>query len=331
MVSNVDRQPLCLKFYHTSSHCSLQYCFFLRLYQDDETSISLRHTLALIMMDACTGKVCSMQRVGAIAGRNDLLSSVVRFYNGPLGACHGGDNGSALLMTVSASNFPAAAAVNDGARRGIRLISRAGHPNQETIDQEAVVRVARFATGLWRTINGERPNTSKEADMLGIGVCAFDGILRSSLLALWQWVWPKGCFAVLQVQSWRPHHATQRYQDMGAQHVMQISEKDKAAASAEENSLADITRLVEAERDRQVWRGEMSKKAYDMYKASKGSTPIQNVAAAEQGIGQPLPPIARDTAFKQGGWIASAAQQRRKDLLDGGTVTKVRIRKKDDS
>jgi hypothetical protein len=120
---------------------------------------------------------------------------------------------------------------------------------------------------------------------------------------------------------------------MGAQHVMKISEKEKAAASAEENSLSDINSLVELERDRQVWRGEMARKAYDMYKASKGSTPIQDVAAAEQGIGQPLPPIARDESFKQGGWIASAAQQRRSLALDGGTaVTKLRLKvvKKDD-
>jgi len=277
-----------------------------------------------------------MQRIGAIAGRNDLLQSVARFLNGPLGACHGGDNGSAVVTAVSTSSFPAAASVNDGARRGMRLLSRAGHP-KETINQELVVRVARFATELWRTINGERPDVSTQKSNVSpnTGVCAFDGILRCSLLALWQLVWPRGCFAVLQVQSWRPEEANQRksYEDMGAQHVMKISEKEKAAASAEENSLSDINSLVELERDRQVWRGEMARKAYDMYKASKGSTPIQDVAAAEQGIGQPLPPIARDESFKQGGWIASAAQQRRSLALDGGTaVTKLRLKvvKKDD-
>jgi len=277
-----------------------------------------------------------MQRVGAIAGRNDLLQSVARFFNGPLGACHGGDNGSAVLTAVSTSSFPAAASVNDGARRGMRLLSRAGHP-KETINQELVVRVARFATELWRTINGERPNVSIQKSNVSpdTGVCAFDGILRSSLLALWQLVWPRGCVAVLQVQSWRPEEANQkkRYEDIGAQHVMKISEKEKAAASAEENSLSDINSLVEVERDRQVWRGEMARKPYDMYEASKGSTPIQEVAAAEQGIGQPLPPIVRDESFKQGGWIASAAQQRRSKALDGGTaVTKLRLKvvKKDD-
>ena len=108
---------------------------------------------------------------------------------------------------------------------------------------------------------------------------------------------------------------------------MQISEEEIAAASAEEKSLVDINRLVEAERDRQVWRGEMMKKAYDMYEASKGSAPVQDIAAAEQRIGEPFPPIARDAAFKQGGWIASAAQQRRSLGLDGGSVvTKVRLK-----
>lgn len=258
---------------------------------------------------------------------------MARFYNGPLGACHGGDNGSAVLTAVSVSSFPAAAAVNDGARRGMRLLSRAGHP-KETIDKETVVRVARFATRLWRTINGERPDlpNATSGASPAVGLCAFDGMLRSSLLALWQLLWPRGCFAVLQVQSWRQHEATPLYRDMGAQYVMQISDKEKEAASVEESLLADINRFVEVERDRQMWRGEMAKKAYDMYKASKGSTPVQDIAAAEQGIGQPLPPIARDESFKQGGWIASAAQQRRAMKLDGGTaVTKLRLTvKKDD-
>jgi hypothetical protein len=162
-----------------------------------------------------------------------------------------------------------------------------------------------------------------------MGVCAYDGILRCSLLALWQWIWPKGCYALLQVQSWGAHEGTQQYRTMGAHHVMKTSDSEKAAAAAEENSLSEINRLVEAERDRQLWRGEMAQKAYDMYKATKGSTPSQDVGAAEKGIGQPLPPITRDTAFKQGGWIASAAQQRRALALDGGTaVTKLRLKVK---
>jgi hypothetical protein len=286
-------------------------------------------------MDSCTGKVCSMQRVGAIAGRNDLITSVARFFGGPLGACHGGDNGSAILMAVSAGTFPAASAVNDGARRGMRLLSRAGHPSSQV--HKEVVRVAIFATRLWRTINGEPAEHPRETPPPGarlVGVCAYDGILRCSLLALWQWIWPKGCFALLQVQSWEDNGKAPKEYFSGARHlVMQISEKEKALAAAEENSLAEIYRLVELERDRQVWRGEMAQKAYDMQKASassnKGSALPQEVGAAEKGVGQPLPPIARDTAFRQGGWIASAAQQRRALALDGGTaVTKLRLKVK---
>ena len=108
---------------------------------------------------------------------------------------------------------------------------------------------------------------------------------------------------------------------------MKITDEEKAAATAEEASLSDINRLVNVELDRQVWRGEMAQKAYEVFKSSKKSTtPMQDMAAAEQGIGQPLPPIQRDAAFKQGGWIASAAQQRRALALDGGTaVTKLRL------
>jgi hypothetical protein len=280
------------------------------------------------MMDACTGKVCSMQRIGAIAGRNDLITSTTRFMNGPLGASHGGDSGSAVLSSVSAASFPAASAVNDGARRGLRLLMKAGYP-KDTVGDIFIVRVARFATRLWRTINGEPADPPNEPNSASsMGVCAYDGILRCSLLALWQWIWPKGCYAVLRVQDWKSHEKTERYQDMGAHHVMKISDQEKAAANDEDNSLADINRLVQVELDRQVWRGEMAKKAYALYKDSKGSAPIQDVAAAEQGIGQPLPPIKRDPAFKAGGWIASAAQQRRALALDGGTAVTLRLKVK---
>ena len=116
---------------------------------------------------------------------------------------------------------------------------------------------------------------------------------------------------------------------MGGHHVMKISDEEKAAATAEENSLSEINRLVESERDRQVWRGEMAQKAYAMYKANKGSISSQDLGAAEKGVGQPLPPIVRDAALKRGGWIASAAKQRRDLALVGGTaVTKVRLKVK---
>jgi hypothetical protein len=292
---------------------------------DEGTSPSLRQTLAAIMMDTCTGKVCSMQRVGAIAGRNDLIASAARFMTGPLGASHGGDNGSAIHTSVSAITLPAASTVNDGARRGLRLVGKAGHP-KETASEATIARVAIFATRLWRTINGEPADSPEQPVQFPTGVCAYDGALRCSLLALWQWIWPRGCFAVLAVQSWTAQESTQRYKDIGAHLVMKISEEEKAEAFTEENSLADINRFVNVELDRQAWRGEMASKAYEIYKSSKGNILMQDVAAAEQGIGQPLPPIQRDAAFKQGGWIASAAQQRRAKALDGGTaVTKLRL------
>ena len=303
--------------------------FLVDRINDPSTSPNLKHTLSLLMMDACTGKICSMQRVGAIGGRNELVTAAARFYNGALGASHGGDSGSATLMSVSPTNYPAANAVNDGARRGLRLLSRAGHP-RETASEEVVVRIARFATNLWRTINGEfvmpqakfSPPTNDPTSLNG--VCAYDGQLRCSLLALWQWIWPNRCLAVLQVQAWKSHEGTQRYEDLGATHVMKITEEEKAAAATEDSALEHITKLVNTELDRQKWRGEMAMKAYEFQKSGTGNK--VDVAAAEQGIGQPLPPIQRDTAFKNGGWVASAAQQRRALNLDGGTaVTKLRL------
>jgi hypothetical protein len=200
------------------------------------------------------------------------------------------------------------------------------------MDEAIVARVARFATRLWRTVNGELAEPPIPPRKAKPGVCAHDGALRSSLLALWQWIWPRGCFAVLQVQAWKAQEKTAHYKAIGAHLVMKITDEEKQAAAEEENVLADINRLVENEIDRQAWRGEMYKKSYEMFKVSKGATVPTDAAAAEQGIGQPLPPIQRDAAFKQGGWIAAAAQQRRSMALDGGiAVTKLRLTVKNPS
>merc|ERR1712032_1521864 len=94
--------------------------FLLDRILDRKTSPGLRLTLALLMMDACTGKICSWQRVGSFCGQRRLIQCGTRMMNGPLGASCGGDNGSTLLMTVSEVSLPAANAVNDGARRGLR-------------------------------------------------------------------------------------------------------------------------------------------------------------------------------------------------------------------
>lgn len=296
--------------------------FLLDGINDPNTSPSLKHTLSLLMMDACTGKICSMQRVGAIGGRNELVSSAARFYNGPLGASHGGDSGSASLLSVSPTNYPAANAANDGARRGLRLLTRAGYARDNNVfSRGVVVRVAHFATKLWRTINGEcvYPQKTTTAN----GVCSYDGELRCSLLALWQWIWSSRCSAVSQVQNWKMHEGTE-YAKLGADFVMKATDEENEAAMAEQNSLEGIDRLVNVELDRQRWRGEMAMKAYEFYNSGSGNK--VDVVAAEQGIGQPLPPIQRDLAFKNGGWVASAAQQRRARNLDGGTaVTKLRL------
>jgi hypothetical protein len=77
----------------------------------------------------------------------------------------------------------------------------------------------------------------------------------------------------------------------------------------------------------------MASKAYEYHQFDKSKKPSADIAVAvDQGIGQPLPAVKRDVAFRQGGWIASAAQQRRADKLDGGCkVTTVRLKMKSSS
>jgi hypothetical protein len=284
---------------------------------DTLTSPSLRQTMALIMLDACTGKVSSMQRTAVLGARADLLVSGARFYGGPLGASNGNDNGSAMLNTVNATYNPVANAVNDGARRGLKLLGRAGHPKDESND-EVIVRVAKFATDLWRTINGHVVKIEDSLYCSGDGVCANDSILRCSLLALWQIIWPKACFAILRVQSWRPHEGTPRYEALGAHRVAQVyDDRELELATMEQESLQPLSKIVDKEIDRQAWRGEMFTKAYENIMDQKKSDDATDLL---------LPPILRDSAFKLGGWVTSTAQQRRAMHLDGGmAVTKIRL------
>lgn len=114
---------------------------------------------------------------------------------------------------------------------------------------------------------------------------------------------------------------------MTTDNIMIATEEEKEAVATEEGELAELDLIVTSEIDRQVWRGEMFRKSFELSSALRSN--IQDMASAEQGIAQPLPPIARDPAFQQGGWIASTAQQRREKALDGGSaVSKLRIFKK---
>jgi len=298
--------------------------FLLDRVLEPMASPGLRLTLALLMMDACTGKVCSLQRVGSLCGQNRLCSSGSRFVNGPLGASCGGDNGSSLLLTVSDSTYPAANAVNDGARRGLRLLKdgkdKLGN-EKWTYTKTAAVRVAKFASRLWRTINGELISHSAENSLCETaGVCAYDGHLRCSLLALWQWVWPRQCHQLLKAQTWHAMEGSSFYDSMGLNHVMKTTTEEKEAALAEDQALAPLSRVVEAEIDRQKWRGDMAHAAYTAFKAANKD----KINLTE--VGQPLPVVEKDAAWKLGGWVASTAQQRRNQGADGGSaVTKIRL------
>ena len=274
--------------------------------KEPTTSPGLRLTLALLMMDACTGKICSLQRVGSFSGQTRLCESGTRFMNGPLGASYGGDNGSALLLTVSDATYPAANAVNDGARRGMRLLKDSC--TSGTYSQTSIVRVAKFGSKLWRTINGELA-----------GVCAHDSCLRCSLVSLWQWIWPKACNQFLRTQSWLAMEGTPQYFAMGLNHVMKTTAIEKETGLLEDEALAPLVQMVDNEIDRQKWRGEMASESYEYFKRTKES---MNLTEA----GLPLPTIEKDSAWKLGGWVASAAQQRRAQGADGGgAVTKIRL------
>ena len=275
------------------------------------------------MIDACTGKVCSLQRVGSFSGQNRLCTSGTRFMNGPLGASCGGDNGSAILQTVSDVTYPAASAVNDGARRGIRLLKDNGKDG--TYSSQTIVRVAKFATKLWRTINGEGASLGSQPGRNTAGICAHDNVLRCTLVALWQSIWSRQCWQLLKAQTLHAMEGTPQYDSMGLDQVMKTTPKEKEAASLDGDALKPLAQLVDAEIDRQRWRGEMPTQAYRYFKST-----TDNLNLTE--VGQPLPIVKKDAAWKSGGWLASTAHQRRAQGADGGSaVTKIRLMVKSSS
>lgn len=203
------------------------------------------------------------------------------------------------------------------------FISKAGRETRNA--ERGVVRVAKFATTLWRTINGEFTRNTLLENIDRTGVCAHDGHLRCTLLSLWQRIWPSGCFAVLRAQTWKQHEGTQKFKELGVDLVMFTSDEDKEAASFEDEMCGELKRIVATEIDRQKWRGEMAARAYE-YSKKDDKIMKDPTGAASQGLGIPLPPIKKDNAWKLGGWTASTAQQRRAKGADGGTaVTKIRL------
>jgi len=299
--------------------------FLLQRILEPSTSPGLRITLASLMMDACSGKICSLQRVGSFAVQSTFCASGSRYLNGPLGPSCGGDNGSALLLAVNESTYLAADAVNTGARRGFRILRDTCKEKAEgnTSSNDTILRVAKFAAKFWRTINGEQVGPASA--LRPVGVCAHDGHLRCALVSLWQWIWPKHCYQVMRAASWyQMYEGTMKFHSLGFDQVMASTPEEREACKVEDDViLAPLVLLVNAEIDRQKWRGEMAAKAYEYFLREK-KPPAE--------IGQPLPIVKRDTAWKLGGWVASTAQQRRAMGADGGSaVTKIRLMVKNSS
>ena len=288
--------------------------FLLDRILEQSTSPGLRLTLALLMLDACTGRVCSLQRVGSFCGQRSLLSAGSRFMNGPLGSSYGGDNGSALLMIVSDFFYPAANGVNAGARIGLRLLKDTCKDGKYT--SQVIVKVATFASRLWRTINGEKMSRFSINEELekSICVCAHDTHLRCTLVALWQCLWPRHCFHLMRAQLFHAMEGTPQYAALGMDGVLKQTPEEKEATAKEDEILAPLANIVDSELDRQKWRGEMAAKAYEYFERDhKGN---------QAEIGQPLPLVEKNVAWKLGGWVASTAQQRREKNLDGGRAVR---------
>ena len=292
------------------------------------------------MLDACTGKIFLNKRAATIANYNDAVLGGARMFNGPLGASYGNDVGNTLLLSLTEGSSPAANAVNNGARRGLRLIRTAGKPinankanQKKPSSEETIVQVAQFATNLWRTMNGELGGRLNEKDRSTAsvtcvidGVCAYDGYLRCTLLSLWQCIWPNSknsnglCPAVQRVQSWKQHSETKKYKDLGADKVMSVEVDEKMAAEIGYKANESFRKIIISEIDRHRWRGEMAKKSKTASNTSKDPT------AVSLGLNLPLDVIEKDDAWKLGSWVTSAAHQRRALGSDGGSMfTKLRL------
>lgn len=219
-------------------------------------------------------------------------------------------------MTVSDFSYPAANGVNAGARLGLRLLKDpCKADDNKKYSNEAVIKVATFATRLWRTINGEQCNNfTANGDKTRASVCAHDSYLRCALVALWQCIWNKHCMQLLKAQGWHAMKGKPEYYAMGIDKILQQTLKEKDAVAREDAVLQPLAEIIDRELDRQQWRGEMAAKAYEYSEMDNKNNQAE--------IGRPLPLVEKNAAWKMGGWVASTAQQRREKNLDGGRAVK---------
>lgn len=217
-------------------------------------------------------------------------------------------------MGVSDFSYPAANAVNAGARFGLRLLK--DPCKDKKYRDETVIKVAIFASRLWRTINGEQcsKHSSSQEKTETFSVCAHDTHLRCILVALWQCIWNKHCMQLMKAQTWHAVEGTPQYYAMGADKVLKQTPDEKSATAREDEVLQPLADIVETELDRQKWRGEMAAKAYEYFERDHKNNQAE--------IGRPLPLVEKNAAWKLGGWVASTAQQRREKNLDGGRAVR---------
>lgn len=108
---------------------------------------------------------------------------------------------------------------------------------------------------------------------------------------------------------------TPQYYAMGMDQVIKTTVEEKDAAALDDQALVELGKAVEDEIDKQKWRGEMANEAYSNCKKEDMTV-----------VGQPLPLVKKDEAWRLGGWVASTSQQRRAQGADGGSaVTKIRL------
>lgn len=106
---------------------------------------------------------------------------------------------------------------------------------------------------------------------------------------------------------------TPQYSAMGLTRVLETTSEEKELGAREDEYLAPLAAVDDTEVDRQLFRGEMAGQAY-------------NYALKLGDVGEPLPVLKKDVAWKMGGWVASTAHQRRAQGADGGSaVSKIRL------
>ncbi len=275
----------------------------------------LKVLLMELMLDCCTGRIATTQRaaINSCYGTGSV-EALNRIVNGPLGRTFGEENASGALGLVKDRNFPTANSVNNGCRAGMGLLKRAGSEDTWTkkkFEVPTVMRVAKFATRLWNSMHSHEVRLDED--------------LRISFVNVWTLLWPTrlnksqldvGCPAlyrarkVLAAGGSAANEVQKFFRHDPSTELRIASEEDMSKVNEAKKIMGEIKAIMMRETLTREVRDSAAQRHYEaeMERFNRGGG-LDTRGGDSQ---RPMELVQRDGLWKEGSWVASVAQQRKR-------------------